>query len=102
QQVLNISYPATGVLSYLWQGFDVAGNRTESRQYSSTNGALALWATNLWTFDGLHRPITQTVGDGATTSFGWDAADNLLSRTMPGGLSWHGTYNNASQMLREY
>src|SRR5206468_4243739 len=94
--------PANGILSYTWQAFDVGGNRTQSRQYSSTNGAVQLWATNFSTFDGLHRPFTEVTGDRATRTNYYNAANNLTDQYMPGGLSWHATYNTAAQKLKEY
>ena len=103
--VLAEQFPVVGsasILSYTWQKFDTVGNRTESRQYSNTNGAVQLWATNFSSFDGLHRPITQTVRDGAPTTFGWDAAGNMTNRAMPGGLTWRASYNSASQPLITY
>jgi len=102
REVLTVGYPVSGVLSFSLQKFDVGGNRVQSRQYSSTNGDVVLWATNSATFDGLNRVLTQTVRDGATTTFTYDAANNRTSRTMPGSLSWYASYNSAGQPLQDY
>src|SRR2546427_31794 len=79
-------------IEYLWRKYDRADNGVESRQYASTNGAITLWATNAWGFDGLHRTISQVVRDGATNTFGWDAAGDLTNRVVPGGLIWKASY----------
>ncbi len=95
-------YPATGKIEYTWQAYDVMGNRTESRDYSWNNGQITLWATNGWTYDALSRPVTQTVRDGARTTFGYDAAGNLTNRAVPGNFTWCARYNSAGQLETEY
>jgi YD repeat-containing protein len=95
------SYPATNVVEFILQTYDLAGNCVQSAQCSSSNGAVTVWSTNSWTYDGLNRLAAETTRDGAVTSFGYDALDDVVSRTMPGSLSWVASYNSAGQITTE-
>lgn len=100
--VLSLRYPSANVVEFDWQAFDVSGNSVASQHTSRTNSQLYVWSTNGWTFDGLNRVKTATVGDGATTTFSYNAGGNLTNRAMPGGVNWRATYNAAGQPLKEY
>jgi YD repeat-containing protein len=95
------NYPATNVVEFTLQTYDLAGNLIQSAQCSSSNGAVTIWSTNTLTYDGLNRLSTETTRDGAVTSFGYDALGDVVSRTMPGNLSWVASYNSAGQILSE-
>ena len=59
--VLTQHFPVFGQTSpmeFTLQTFDLAGNLTGVRECSSSNGVVTVWATNLWTFDGLNRPAS--------------------------------------------
>jgi RHS repeat-associated protein len=99
--VLTLSCPTNGVTEYTWQQFDANGNRVASQQLSSSGGVITTWATNGWTFDGLNRLGAETSKDGALTRYTRDALGNVLSRAMPGGLTWTATYNHAGQITYE-
>ena len=100
--VLSLGYPAANVSEFVWQAYNVAGNRVASQQVSRTNSQAIVWATNGWTYDGLNRVRTATSRDGAATTNSHDAAGNVTNRAVPGGIVWRAAYNNASQMLIEY
>ena len=89
------------MIEYTWQQFDANGNRLASQQLSSSGGTITTWATNGWTYDGLNRVLTETTKDGAVTTYGLDALGDVTNRTMPGGLTWSATYNNAGQITLE-
>jgi YD repeat-containing protein len=95
------NYPATNVVEFTQQTYDSAGNRIQSAQCSSSNGVVTIWNTNTWAYDGLNRPTTATTRDGAVTSFSYDALSDVISRSMPGNLSWAATYNSAGEVLSE-
>src|SRR5439155_11834615 len=108
RNVLTVRYPGAGQgfgpprLEFTLQAYDLAGNRTQVRECSVSNGVLTTWATNLWGFDGLNRVHTETVGDGATTINSWDATGDLIQKVMPGGLTWTGVYTNDGRLLLDY
>ncbi len=89
---LTLRYPNSGLTEYTWQAYDIAGNRAQLWECSVTNGLVTPWAINVWTYDGLNRVSTETVRDGATTTNSYNAAGNLTSQLMPGGLTWTATY----------
>jgi RHS repeat-associated protein len=98
---LSIGYPSAGTTEFALQRFDVAGNRVAQQQCSSAGGAITIWATNGWTYDGLNRPIAETNRDGVFTVYTRDGLGNVLSRSMPGGLSWTATYYNDGRIATE-
>jgi len=98
--VLVVNYPGSGVQEYLWRQFDAAGNLLEAEQ-CSYNGSINVWATNVWTYDGLNRVQTEVNRDGAVTSYGYDALGDTTNRTMPGGLTWSATYLNDGRIATE-
>lgn len=100
-EVLSIGYPATGVAEYTLSDYDVAGNLTWQGRYSNTNGTVALWTSGSYSYDGLNRVQSETVRDGATTTFLRDALGNVTSRSMPGGMTWSATYANDGRILTE-
>ncbi|MBI5386381.1 MAG: hypothetical protein HZA90_17055, partial [Verrucomicrobia bacterium] len=100
--LLAIGYPSATALEYTLRDFDADGNLEFEGRYSNTNGSVALWQTNAFTYDGLNRLKTQTVRDGATTTFAYNALGNLTNRVMPGGLKWQATFNNAGQITKEW
>jgi RHS repeat-associated protein len=100
--VLNIVYPAPGVVEYTLSQYDLVGNLINTEHVSSTNGAQTVWTTASFAYDGLNRVISKTDRDGAVTQFAYDQESNLTNRLMPGGvLSWQATYNNAGEILTE-
>lgn len=101
QPILSVNYPTNNVWQYVWQRYDVAGNRTDLREVSRTGSQVTTWATNSWTYDGLNRATSETVRDGAITTFGYNALGNVTNRAMPAGLTWSATYNTAGQVLTE-
>jgi RHS repeat-associated protein len=100
--VLSVAYPSSGVTDLVWQDYDVAGNRLVSQTLSRTNSTLSVWTINAWTYDSLNRVKTETIRDGATTTFSYNAGGNLTNRAMPGNVIWRASYNNAGQLLQEY
>jgi YD repeat-containing protein len=101
QPVLIVNYPINNVWEYILRRYDVAGNRIQRHELSRTGSQTTTWATNAWMYDGLNRPITETVRDGATTTFGYNALGNMTNRAMPNGLTWAATYNSAGNILTE-
>ena len=102
--VLTQHFPVFGQASpmeFTLQSYDLPGNLAQSKECSSSNGVVTVWATNLWTYDGLNRMATETIKDGATTVFGYNALGSLTNRAMPDGLNWSASYNSAGQILGE-
>jgi len=54
-------------LEFTLQKYDLVGNLVEMKECSSSNGVVTVWATNLWTFDGLNRTATEPFKDGGKT-----------------------------------
>lgn len=103
QMVLSIRYPAAGYLEYTWQRYDRAGRRFESQQLSKAGAASPyLWSYGQWEYDGLNRVMAEVARDNAVTTFGYNALGSVTNRTMPGGLQWNATYNNAGLMLQDW
>ncbi len=94
-------YPTLDLVEFTTQDYDAAGNPVLFKQCSVSNSTITVWSTNASTFDGLNRPSTAINRDGATTSFAYNALGNLTNRSMPGGLTWSASYNNAGQILAE-
>ncbi len=98
--LLTITYPTNGVREYIWRQYDAAENRIAEDQ-CSYNGAVSVWATNVWTYDGLNRVKTGVIRDGALTTYGYDALGDVTNRAMPGGLTWSATYLNDGRISTE-
>jgi YD repeat-containing protein len=62
---------------------------------------LTTWTTTSLGYDGLNRLTSKSDRDNAPTTYAYNPLNNLTSRTMPGGLQWLATNNNAGQMLQE-
>ena len=99
--VLAIGYPTNGIKEYVWRKFDQAGNRVSQQQASINGSQVTVWATNGWTYDGLNRVLTETNRDGAFKVYARDALGDVLSRSMPGGLTWSATYYNDGRIATE-
>jgi YD repeat-containing protein len=100
--VLDIAYPSSGVKHFTRRRFDAVSNPLSETQASITNSALVEWTTTSLAYDGLNRPVWRSEGDGAITTFAFDAAGNETNRIMPGGASWRRRYNTASQLLDDF
>jgi RHS repeat-associated protein len=99
--VLSIAYPSANNTEFTLNQFDLAGNLVSAQHNSSASGAVTTWTTTSQTFDGLNRPTSKSDRDNAVTTYAYDPLNDLTNRTMPGGLQWQATYNNAGQMLQE-
>jgi RHS repeat-associated protein len=99
--VLSVAYPSSGLTEFILNQFDLAGNLVSAQHDSSTGGTVTTWTTANSAFDGLNRVIRKTDRDGALTTYAFDLLSNVTNRTMPGGLQWQATFNNAGQMLLE-
>lgn len=99
--VLTVHAPTNGVTEFMLQKYDVTGHPIAQQQLSSSGGSLTTWATNGWTYDSLYRVQSVTSRDGATMTFAYDPLGNVLSRAMPGGLSWTATYLTDGRMSGE-
>jgi RHS repeat-associated protein len=99
--VLAIAYPSANTTESTLNQFDLAGNLILQQHNSSANGAVTTWATTSQTFDGLNRLTGKSDRDNAITTYALDPIGDLTNRTMPGGLQWQATYNNAGQELQD-
>src|SRR5208283_1980192 len=99
--VLSIAYPSANTTEFTLNQFDLAGNLVSAQHDSSASGAVTTWTTASQTFDGLNRPTSKSDRDNALTTYAFDPMNDLTNRTMPFGLQWQATYNNAGQMLQE-
>jgi RHS repeat-associated protein len=97
--VLTISYPSSGVREFILDQYDLAENLISETQNSVSDGAVTTWTTASFVNDGLNRVTSKTDRDSAVTTYGFDAASDLTTRTMPGGLIWQAAYNSARQKL---
>ena len=80
--------------SFTYNIYDLNGNLL-----SSTN---ALNQTTSYAYNGLNQATTQTLPDGTVTTFTYDAAGNLLNRSMAAGsLDLVQTFDNAGRKLTE-
>ena len=99
--VLVSANPSAGINEFTLNQFDLSGNLVSSRHNSSANGSITIWTTMALTYDGLNRPTQKVDRDGATSTYAYDALNDLTNRTMPGNLQWQATYNNAGNILSE-
>jgi RHS repeat-associated protein len=99
--VLSVAYPAANATEFTLNQFDLAGNLVLTRHESSVNGKPVIWTSGSSIYDGLNRLTQKVDRDGATTTYAYDFMSDVTNRTMPGGLQWQASYNNAGQMLAE-
>ena len=97
--VLSVAYPASGNLDYTRKSYDLSGNLAYEEHDTSPGGA---WTFASYTHDGLNRLTSKTDRDNAITTYGFDSLGDLTSRTVPGGVQWLATYNNAGQELQDW
>lgn len=101
--VLSVAYPSSGILDYTLKQYDLSGNLDhQEHDTSSGSGTVTEWTFADYTLDGLNRVTSQEDRDGAETYFAYDPLNDLTNRTMPGGLQWNATYNNAGQVLQDW
>jgi RHS repeat-associated protein len=100
--LLSIGYPSGTQTEFMLRQFDLAGNLVSEQHNSSTGGSVTTWTTASMAYDGLNRVINKTDRDGAFTSYGFDALGDVTNETLPGGLQWRATYNNAGQRLKDW
>ena len=99
--VLSIAYPSGSVSEFTLNQYDLAGNLVSQQHDSSASGMITNWTTTSLNYDGLNRLTSKSDRDNALTSYAYNPQGDLTNRTMPGGLQWLATYNNAGQMLQE-
>ena len=99
--VLSIAYPSSGVTEFGLNQYDLAGNLISAQHNSSVGGVVPNWTTTSLFYDGLNRLTSKSDRDNALTKYAYDPMGDLTNRTMPGGLQWQATNNNAGQMLQE-
>jgi len=99
--LLSIAYPASGVNEFTLNQYDLAGNLVSAQHDSSASGTITNWTTASFTYDGMNRLTGKSDRDNALTTYAYDSMNDLTNRTMPLGLQWLATYNNAGQMLQE-
>ena len=99
--VLEVGYPSSGVREYTWRQFDRGGNRLAEDLCSCNGGAITVWQTNGWTYDGLNRVVTETNRDGVFAVYNRDALGNVTNRTMPSGLVWSAGYKPDGRIASE-
>ncbi len=99
--VLSIAYPASGVNEFTLNQYDLAGNLVSAQHDSSASGTVTTWTMASLAYDGLNRQTSKSDRDNALTTYAYDPMSDLTNRTMPGGLQWQATYNNAGQLLQE-
>ncbi len=99
--VLSVAYPSSGAQDYTWKDYDLSGNLDYQEHDSSTNGSISQWTFASYAHDGLNRMTAETNRNYSVTTFAYNPMGDLTNRTMPGGLQWQATYNNAGQMSQE-
>ncbi len=99
--VLSIAYPSVNNTEFTLNQFDLGGNLVSQQHDSSASGTVTTWTTASYSFDGLNRMTGKIDRDNAPTTYAFDPMGDSTNRTMPGGLQWQATYNNAGQMLQE-
>jgi RHS repeat-associated protein len=99
--VLSVAQPSANATEFTLNQYDPSGNLISAQHNSSVGGVLTTWTTTSLAYDGLHRVTRKVDRDGATTTYAYNALGNLTNRTMPFGLQWLATNNNAGQLLQE-
>ena len=100
--VLSIAYPAADILDFNLQAYDLAGNLSHSEHDVSYYGSVSGWSGMNCSYDGLNRLTQKVDRDNAVTTYAYNPLNNLTNRTMPGGLQWQASFNNAGLMLQEW
>ncbi len=100
--LLSVAQPNANLREFARRAFDAAGNPLVEVRSSLTNGVRTDWTTATFGYDGLNRLIAQTNRDSAITTYAYNAAGNLTNRTMPGGLKWVATYDNAGRLTKDF
>ena len=99
--VLSIAYPSGRVNEFTLNQYDLAGNLVSAQHDSSASGTITTWTTTSLVYDGLNRQTSKSDRDNALTTYAYNPLNDLTNRTMPGGLQWQATFNNAGQLLQE-
>lgn len=95
QNVLTIFADNT----YTRRVYDKAGNLTESYDEETlTDGSPRV----AYAYDARNRMATETKLDGSVTSFEYDAGNNPVLRSMPGGIKHHQAFDAAGRIIGEY
>jgi RHS repeat-associated protein len=102
QPVLSLAYPNAGLTEFTFFNYDLAGNLTFTSRNSLSNGVATTWSFTGYDFDGLNRMTFKVDRNNALTYFSYNALNNLILRTMPGGLEWQAEYNSAGQLLKSW
>src|SRR6185437_12813212 len=84
-----------------WREYDLAGNLDYQERDSASGGSVVGWTGTVLYHDGLNRLTEKVDRDNAVTTYTYDSMGDLTNRTMPGGLQWQGTYNNAGEILQD-
>jgi RHS repeat-associated protein len=100
--VLSVAYPASDILEYTWNDFDLSGNLDYTEHDASFSGSPYAYTQTTFTHDGLNRTTSKVDRDNALTTYALDPMGNVTNRTMPRGLQWRATFNNAGKMLQEW
>ena len=99
--LLSIANPSANATELILNQYDLAGNLILAQHESSTGGTITNWTTTTLAYDGLNRLVSKYDRDNAVTTYAYDPLNDLTNRSMPGGLQWRATYNNAGQMLQD-
>jgi hypothetical protein len=99
--LLSVAYPSANMTEFILNKYDLAGNLVSAQHDSSTGGTVTPWTTSSFAYDGLNRIKSQYNRDNALTTCAFDAIGDVTNCTMPGGLQWQASYNNAGQKLQE-
>lgn len=83
---------------------DIAGDGSYRRQKFDAKGRMVssfdeLGQESTKTYDALDRVRFEISPGGATTELVYNGGGDLLERRMPGGLTWHATYDNTRRQL---
>ena len=97
--LLSVAYPMSGYLDYVWKNYDLSGNLDYEEHDTSPGGS---WTFVSYTHDGLNRTTGKIDRDNAITAYAYDSQGDLTNRTIPGGLQWLATYNNAGQEKQDW
>jgi len=101
QSVLSVAYPSASVREFTRNVYDLAGNLSTSFRSASSNSVVTIFTQESYLYDGLNRLAQVNDRDSAVTAYGYNSMGSVTNRTMPGGLQWNATYNNANQKLTE-
>ncbi|MDQ8208785.1 DUF6531 domain-containing protein, partial [Coraliomargarita sp. SDUM461003] len=79
--------------------YDKAGNLTEFYDEASLTDGSPRFA---YSYDARNRMASETKLDGSVTTFEYDAANNPILRSMPGGIKHRQAFDAASRITGEY